>query len=69
MMATSRDYAIGAAAAIKVAQADIDQAVPSFFRAEIPASDVAKLAADTARAVIDAVDADRAKRAADEADI
>ncbi len=61
-MATKAEYTIGTNAAMSIAQADIDQAVPSFFRGDIPQSDVQKLVADIVKAGLDAVDAARAKK-------
>jgi hypothetical protein len=59
-LATLKDYQTGAAAAQKIVQADINKDVPVFFRGEIPPTLVQQLAADVAKAVIDAVDAERA---------
>ena len=61
-MADEQEYAIGTDAAMRIAQADIDQAVPSFFRSEIPIADVQKLVADIVKAGLDAVDAFRVKQ-------
>lgn len=60
-MATPQDYKTGTAAAQTVIQADIDADVPTFFRGDISAAEIAKIAAAVAGAVIDAVDAERAK--------
>lgn len=61
-MATQAEYTIGTNAAMPIAQADIDQAVPSFFRGDIPLSDVQKLVADIVKAALDAVDDAHAKQ-------
>jgi tRNA nucleotidyltransferase (CCA-adding enzyme) len=61
-MATAQDYQVGTAAAQTVIQADINQDVPVFFRGDIPAQMVAQIAASVAKAVIDAVDTERAKQ-------
>lgn len=58
-MATPAEYTIGTNAAMAVAQADINQLVPSFFRSDIPLSDVQKFVADVIKAGIDAIDASR----------
>jgi hypothetical protein len=60
-MATANDYRAGAAAAQTVIEADIDQDVPFFFRDEISTAMVVQIAGSVAKAVIDAVDAERAK--------
>lgn len=60
-MATAKDYQVGAATAQALIEADIAKDVPSFFRGEIPADMPATLGAAVAKAVIDAVDAERAK--------
>lgn len=61
-MATTQDYAIGSAAALAVVNADIQKDVPSFFQGEITDDLKQQIASGVAKAVIDAVDADRAKR-------
>ena len=63
MMATTQDYQAGTAAAETVIEADIDQDVPSFFRGDISTAMIAQIAASVAKAVIDAVDAERANAA------
>lgn len=63
-MATPRDYEIGAAALEKVVQGDINQDVPAMWRGMIPAHLATNLGVQGAKAVIDAVDADRSKQAA-----
>lgn len=60
-MATTKDYQTGTAAAQSVIEADIEQDVPVFFRDDISAETVARIAAGVAKAVIDAVDAERVK--------
>jgi hypothetical protein len=61
-MTTPRDYQVGTAAALKIAQAAINQEVPDFFRDQVPMDKVQKYVAQVAQAVVDAVDADRAKQ-------
>ena len=61
-MATAQDYQVGTAAAQTVIQTDINQDVPVFFRGEISAEMVAQIAASVAKAVINAVDTERAKQ-------
>ncbi len=63
-MATQRDYQIGAAALQKIVQGDINQDVPALWRGMIPTHLATDLGTQGAKAVIDAVDADRAKQAA-----
>jgi hypothetical protein len=60
MTATTKDYAVGTAAALKIIQADIAADVPQFFQSNIPAGALAQVAAQLAKAVVDAVDAERA---------
>jgi len=60
-MATQGDYVVGAQALAKLLDADIAAEVPSFFQGEITAK-VPELSAAGAKAVIDAVDAYRAKQ-------
>ena len=62
-MATTQDYQVGTAAAETAIEADIDQDVPSFFRSDISTAMIAQIAASIAKAVIDAVDAERANAA------
>ena len=62
-MATARDYQTGAIAALVVVNADIAKDVPSFFQDEISAAEKQQIAAEVAKAVIDAVDKDRALQA------
>jgi hypothetical protein len=59
-MATARDYETGAIAALTVVNADIEKDVPSFFQDEISDAEKQQIAAEVAKAVIDAVDKDRA---------
>ncbi len=61
-MATEQEYRAGVVAAERVINADIDHDVPVFFRDDISAQMVARIATDVARAVIDAVDAVRAQQ-------
>ena len=60
-MASTKDYQIGSATAQALIEADINKDVPAFFRGEIPPDMPATLGAAVAKAVIDAVDAERAK--------
>jgi hypothetical protein len=60
-MATANDYQAGATAAQSVIEADIDQDVPFFFRDDISTAMIVQIAGSIAKAVIDAVDAERAK--------
>jgi hypothetical protein len=60
-MASAQDYKVGASAAQTVIEADIDQEVPAFFRDDISPAMISQIAASVAKAVIDAVDAARAK--------
>ena len=62
-MATARDYQTGAIAALVIVNADIAKDVPSFFQDEISAAEKQQIAAEVAKAVIDAVDKDRALQA------
>lgn len=61
-MADQNDYAVGTAAAMKVAQDAIQKEVPAFFQSEIPMDKVQQYVAQVAKAVIDAVDASRASK-------
>ena len=60
-MATQADYATGTAAAQAAATAYVRQEVPGMFQTEAD-SFIAQMAAPLAKAVIDAVDAERAKQ-------
>ena len=62
-MATARDYETGSIAALTVVNADIAKDVPSFFQDEISSAQRQQIAAEVAKAVIDAVDKDRALQA------
>lgn len=59
-MATQKDYDTGAVAANTVIQAAIKADVPSMFQSEIPADLVKQLCAQISKAVVDAVDSERA---------
>jgi hypothetical protein len=59
-MATPRDYQVGTAALIPIVTAAIKANVPAFMQADVPQSLVAQIEAQGAKAVIDAVDKDRA---------
>jgi len=61
-MATQAEYTIGINAAMKVAQDDVNQMVPFFFRSDIPLADIQKCVADIVKASLDAVDAARGIR-------
>ena len=63
-MATQAEYTLGTNAAMPIAQADIDKAVPVFFRGDIPLTAVQVLVADIVKTALDTVDAARAKTAA-----
>lgn len=60
-MATQADYDTGTAALAKVIAAAIQAHVPSFEQGMIPQALVSAIEAQGAKAVIDAVDAERAK--------
>jgi hypothetical protein len=60
-MATSQDYEIGAAALKTVVQAAIVANVPQWEQSAIPQALLLQIEAQGAKAVIDAVDAARAK--------
>jgi len=62
-MATAADYSAGSKAAAVVLQSDLTQLVPSWAQGMIPAGTAEQLAPAIAKAVIDAVDAERAKGA------
>jgi hypothetical protein len=60
-MATPQDYQIGAAALTVVIAAAIKANVPEFLQGDVPAGLVQQIEQQGAKAVIDAVDAARAK--------
>jgi hypothetical protein len=60
-MATTADYQIGTAALAGAVQAAIEKNVPEFERSYIPPALISQIEQQGARAVIDAVDAARAK--------
>ena len=60
-MATPQDYQIGAAALTVVIAAAIKANVPEFLQGDVPAGLVQQIEQQGAKAVIDAVDAHRAK--------
>jgi len=63
--ATKEDYDVGAAAALALIRHEIQVLpIPGFARGMIPVDKEPAAAAAIAKTVIDAVDADRAKRAA-----
>jgi hypothetical protein len=62
-MATPQDYQVGAAALATVIAAAIKANVPEFLQSEVPQGLVAQIEQQGAKAVIDAVDAARAKTA------
>ena len=61
-MATQKDYDTGTAAAQAAATAYVQQEVPGMFQTEAD-SFITQMAGPLAKAVIDAVDAERAKNA------
>jgi hypothetical protein len=61
MSATTTDYQVGAAALAAVIAAAIKASVPDFLQGDVPAGLVQQIEQDGAKAVIDAVDAHRAK--------
>ena len=61
MNATAPDYQVGAAALATVIAAAIKANVPAFLQGDVPAGLVAQIEQQGAKAVIDAVDAHRAK--------
>ena len=61
-MATTQDYQTGTAALTAVIAAAIKANVPGFLQGDVPQGLVAQIERDGAKAVIDAVDAARAKR-------
>jgi hypothetical protein len=64
-MATAQDYQVGAAALATVIAAAIKANVPEFLQGEVPSALVVQIEQQGAKAVIDAVDAARAKANAD----
>lgn len=61
MNATATDYQVGAAALAAVITAAIKANVPEFLQGDVPAGLVQQIEQQGAKAVIDAVDAQRAK--------
>jgi hypothetical protein len=61
MSATATDYQVGAAALTAVIAAAIKASVPEFLQGDVPAGLVQQIEQLGAKAVIDAVDAHRAK--------
>jgi hypothetical protein len=61
-MATQADYNAGSTAAAAVLQSDLTQLVPSWAQGWIPPDEAQQLAPAVAKAVIDAVDAERTKQ-------
>jgi hypothetical protein len=61
MSATATDYQVGAAALAAVIAAAIKASVPVFLQGDVPAGLVQQIEQLGAKAVIDAVDAHRAK--------
>ena len=61
MNATASDYQVGAAALAVVITAAIKANVPEFLQGDVPAGLVQQIEQQGAKAVIDAVDAHRAK--------
>jgi hypothetical protein len=64
-MATAQDYQVGTAALATVIAAAIKANVPEFLQGEVPSGLVVQIEQQGAKAVIDAVDAVRAKANAD----
>jgi hypothetical protein len=64
-MATAQDYQVGTAALATVIAAAIKANVPEFLQGEVPSDLVVQIEQQGAKAVIDAVDAARAKAEAD----
>jgi hypothetical protein len=60
--ATAQDYQVGAAALATVIAAAIKANVPEFLQSDVPAGLVQQIEQQGAKAVIDAVDAHRAKQ-------
>jgi hypothetical protein len=61
MSATTIDYQVGTAALAAVIAAAIKASVPEFLQGDVPAGLVQQIEQQGAKAVIDAVDAHRAK--------
>jgi hypothetical protein len=61
MSATATDYQVGAEALAAVIAAAIKVSVPEFLQGDVPAGLVQQIEQQGAKAVIDAVDAHRAK--------
>ena len=61
MSATASDYQVGTAALAAVIAAAIKASVPEFLQGDVPAGLVQQIEQQGAKAVIDAVDAHRAK--------
>jgi hypothetical protein len=61
MTATASDYQVGSAALATVIAAAIKASVPDFLQGDVPAGLVQHIEQQGAKAVIDAVDARRAK--------
>jgi hypothetical protein len=61
MSATTTDYQVGAAALAAVIAAAIKASVPEFLQGDVPVGLVQQIEQQGAKAVIDAVDAHRAK--------
>ena len=61
-MATPADYTIGTNAAMPIAEADINQLVPAFFRSDIPLTEVQTIVSQIVVAALNAVDASRANQ-------
>jgi hypothetical protein len=64
-MATAQDYQVGTAALATVIAAAIKANVPEFLQGEVPSGLVVQIEQQGAKAVIDTVDAVRAKANAD----
>jgi hypothetical protein len=62
MNTTAADYQVGAAALAVVISAAIKANVPEFLQSDVPAGLVQQIEQQGAKAVIDAVDAHRAKQ-------
>jgi hypothetical protein len=62
MTTTASDYQVGAAALAVVISAAIKANVPEFLQSDVPAGLVQQIEQQGAKAVIDAVDAHRAKQ-------
>ena len=62
MTTTASDYQVGAAALTVVIAAAIKANVPEFLQSDVPAGLVQQIEQQGAKAVIDAVDAHRAKQ-------